>query len=100
MNWKGREKQVILTPCEALIMRCVWRPDVGELFTAEEIIEKVREVWHKNWTTTNGTAFLDRLKRKGLVGRKRRGFRKYYYCRMTMEEAREAGIKERTNGWF
>ena len=102
-NWKGREEQdmqIILTPCESLIMRCVWQPDIGEFFTAEEVIDKVYEIYRRRWTTTNGTAFLDRLRKKGLVGRKRKGFRKYYYCKMTLEEARDAGIKERRNGWF
>lgn len=98
--WEAREEGIVLTPCESMTMQCVWKMDTGGLFTEEEVMEKVHEVYQKNWTKTNGSAFLGRLKKKGLVGRKWKGFKKYYYCKMSMEEARRAGVRERDNGWY
>lgn len=98
--WEAREEGIVLTPCESVTMRCVWKMDTGGLFTEEEVMEKVHEIYRKNWTKTNGSAFLERLRKKGLVGRKWKGFKRYYYCKMSMEEAQNAGIKERDNGWF
>lgn len=92
------KKEVALSPCELITMQCAWKID--GFFTVEDMVNAISEFYHKDWTEINCKAFLNRLIKKGMVGRKRKGFKRYYYCKRMEDEVTITEQRGWIRGWY
>lgn len=93
-KFMGRE----LSGCETLIMKIVW--SAKEDISTQEIIERLRIQYNKDYARTTVVTFIQRLAEKGFVSTYRKGKASYVQPLRSETEYQETFIKEAESFWF
>ena len=75
--------EYLLSDSELYIMKVIWRSE--EVLNMQGVLERVNNLYGKNWKHQTVSVFLGRIVKKKLLTSKRQGRQFYYYP--TMSEA-------------
>ncbi len=90
-------KRMELSECEIIVMKCIW--DTGGAMTCQEIIKKIKDEYHLDYSSTTVYTFLKYLQDKGFVKCKKNGLN--YYEAIKEEKMYREAVMDRTKKfWF
>ena len=87
-----------LTHSEALIMKCLW--DCGGEMPMIRLMEKLNEVYEKNWKRTTIRTFLFHLEEKEYLKVYRIGRSSFVKQLITLDQFRQVQAKEMLDFWY
>ncbi len=93
---KSEEKH--LSGCEAMIMKLIWDYD-GDI-PVQELMERLRTQFGKDYKRTTVATFLTRLSEKGYAETYRKGHLSYAHALRSEKEYRERLLHDETELWF
>lgn len=93
-NFVGRE----MSGCETLIMKIVW--SAKEDISTQEIMNRLKTQYKKDYARTTVSTFLQRLAEKGFVSTYRKGRVSYVHALRSETEYQETFIQEAESFWF
>jgi predicted transcriptional regulator len=90
-----RTAREVPPPLELLCLRALWSLEEGDVRAVQQIVAQSRPLAYTTIMTV-----LDRLVRKGMLGRHKVGRRFVYAPQATREAARRAAVRELLDGYF
>ena len=87
-----------LAPSEGLIMTCLW--DSEEELTVSECVERLKNIYEREYAANTVTTFLKILERKGFVHRYKIKGAHQYKVLISKEEYLDAQSRQTRNRWF
>jgi predicted transcriptional regulator len=81
-----------ISTCERMVMRVIW--DSEETLALQGIMDRVNELYNKEWKPQTVSTFLARLVKKGFLDVYRKGRYSYYVPVVKKEDFRNSTLDE------